>query len=135
MKDNIVKILKILTWIAIIGYTIFLYQQWATIVKLEFIGLNTLVYILEIIFAIFIISTALRTIKLKKLKWIQFFIGIVLISFSYFLLQDDSSKYIFIKDLTIVLGVFIAIAAPTWFLISKEVEKKLEDDVTEIIEV
>ncbi len=135
MKDKIVKILKIFTWIAIIAYNIYLYQQSAVIVKLDFIWLNILAYVLEILFAIFIIFTALKTIKIKKLKWIQFFIGIVLISFSYFLLQDDVNKYIFIRDLTIVLGVVIVIAAPTWFLISKEVEKKLEDDATEIIEV
>jgi hypothetical protein len=58
-----------------------------------------------------------------------------LISFSYYFLKDDSSKYIFTRDLIIVLGVAVSVAAPTGFLISKKVEKKLEDDVTEIIEV
>lgn len=129
------KTLKFLIWILLIAYIVYLYQNSAIIVKPEFIWLNIVIHILIVLFSVFIIFTALKTIKMRRLKWFQLFLWLILISISYFLLQDNPSKNIFIRDIIIVLGVAITIAAPTWFLISKKVEKKLEEDVTEIIEV
>lgn len=95
---------------------------WVGLAVCAFVGL----YLIAIIVMPSLMPTNRRSIGL---------LGIGLIRFSHAFLRDNPSQYIYIADIVILLGVFLAIAGPTKLLLSKKMEEKILEKDVEIIEV
>lgn len=77
----------------------------------------------------------IRPLLIPKMKPVQFFFGILLLSLSSILLYDQPDQYLFAQDLIKIVAVGLILLTPTDFFAPKTLaNKKAESDV-EIIEV
>lgn len=70
-----------------------------------------------------------------RLKIFFVAMSILLILSAHYILIDDPSRYIYLKDISMIYAIWIMIAGVSGLSISSETVKKLEDQKIEIIEV
>ncbi|MFZ2151064.1 MAG: hypothetical protein WAZ12_02105 [Candidatus Absconditicoccaceae bacterium] len=136
MKDIIKRsIITILALIMMI-YLIYSYISGVIITNSVFLDQNSNYYIILIlIFLYTAIIHGVYPIHIKINKPVLFFIGIVLIFIGKTVLNNDGQLGIYFGDISIVIGVIIALLSPTNILIPQKIINKKKSKKVEVIEV
>jgi len=108
MKDLVVKIITFLIGAALIAYT-----GWLWIGNLPvtsgLIHVSKIALIICAIVGFLLIIAAMRPALLPQNRWSIAVVGIIIIMLAHSQLSDDPSRYIFLKDVMKVIGVYLII--------------------------
>ena len=136
MKDLLKRIsIWIVSW-SFMWYITYLFFTWKTIVYQWFSEFNILYFIILAIIALYLfILFAIHPIymKINKITLFVMWIGLVLMGDTVFI--NNSELYIYISDITKILGSFLVVLAWTNFFVSSKSKKQKENSKMEIIEV
>lgn len=134
MKDLVVKIITFLIGAALIAYT-----GWLWIGNLPvtsgLIHVSKIALIICAIVGFLLIIAAMRPALLPQNRWSIAVVGIIIIMLAHSQLSDDPSRYIFLKDVMKVIGVYLIIVWPMKLLIPKKIQEEVAQKDVEIIEV
>lgn len=135
MKDKIISAARIIIgwWIA--WYTGYLLFNNLVIVKDAFVSSNQIIAWIIMFIGAFIFFMWVYPLCIPKARIIQLFFWIFLILFSYYFLQDNPSKLIFVWDILRILWALLCILGPMWVCIPDKCKKQAEESKIEIIEV
>lgn len=87
------------------------------------------------LFLIFVVGLALKPFALKRLKWRVVAYGLVMVLVGHYLLIDNAATGMYAGDVVTLLGVLIFFLALAGALITKKVQKSVEQAMQQVIEV
>jgi hypothetical protein len=132
MKDIIKRIIiGAVSWM-FIWYVAFLFSTGKTIAY----ELNSLYSVVLLIVGVYLfVLFAVHPVYMKINKASLFVLGIGLLLMGDYVLINNPENYIYIADITKILGSVLIVLAWTNFFVSKKAKKQKEDSGIEIIEV
>jgi hypothetical protein len=137
LRDWIIKTTFSLAIWAYIAYVLYLLSQ-----GLSFVvpALFPYLIIIAIVLSVYMLILALHTSRLQyylttRFKLLFVVMGLMLILFAHYTLQDNPQQYIYLRDLSILYGIWITIVGIWGWWVSSETIRKIEDQKIEIIEV
>ncbi len=136
MKDLLKRIsIGIISW-SFIWYLTYLFISWQVIVHQWFSEFNILYYtVLAVVGVYLFILFAVHPIYMKISKAALFVMWIALVLIGDTVLVNNSDLYIYVSDITKILGSFLVVLAWTNFFVSAKAKKQKEDSKLEVIEV
>ncbi|MDD3263107.1 MAG: hypothetical protein PHR61_04670 [Candidatus Absconditabacteria bacterium] len=136
MKDLLKRISIGIVSGSFMGYITYLFFTGKTIVYQGFSEFNILYFIILAIIALYLfILFAIHPIYMKINKITLFVMGIGLVLMGDTVFINNSELYIYISDITKILGSFLVVLAWTNFFVSSKSKKQKENSKMEIIEV
>ena len=87
------------------------------------------------LFLLFVVGLALKPFALKRLKWWVVAYGLALILIGHYMLIDNTDAGVYAGDAIALLGVLIFFLALAGALVTKKVQKQVEQAMQQIIEV
>ena len=135
-KDLVLSIVRILIWLSLLSYIIYLFINKADIIPSQTRNYDATIYCIIWFFAIAITVSWIIKPCIKKQRTIMVIMWITIILFAnYVWLKDNPSSYIFLRDVLNVLWTIITILWFTKVCIYDKCQKKQEEAEIEIIEV
>lgn len=134
MKDTVVKIITFLIGAGLIAYTGWLWVGNLPVTS-GLIHVTRMALIVCAIVGFLLIVATLKPALLPQNRWSIAVVGIIIILLAQSQLSDDASRYIFLKDIMKVIGVYLIIVGPMKLLIPKKVQEEVAQKDVEIIEV
>ena len=136
-KDWLIKTIFSLLTLTYMWYVVYLTSQGFSFVIPT---LFNYFFVVAIVLIIYMIMIALHASRFQyhlttRLKIFFVAMSILLILSAHYILIDDPSRYIYLKDISMIYAIWIMIAGVSGLSISSETVKKLEDQKIEIIEV
>jgi hydrogenase-4 membrane subunit HyfE len=136
MRDWIKRTSIIVIYGLFVWYLLYLAMQDVTIVSSQFSHLNDALFVLLFVFALYkFVLYGIYPVRIKFSKPSLFVFALLLIFVGQYVLQDNVEQYVYIADLTKLLGVILLILSPTNVLYTKKNRKNSKDKGVEIIEV
>lgn len=136
MKDLLKRIsIWIFSWLFVF-YLVYLFIWSNIIVDQWFLEFNTLYYILLVLAWMYLfVLFAIHPIYMKISKASLFVMWIALVLIGDSVLINNTESYIYISDISKLLGSFLIVLAWTNFFVSTKAKKQKEESKLEIIEV
>lgn len=133
MRDDVVRLLRLLIWWSLIAYIVKLYINNSIITSNE--SMQLFFYWVLFIIWLYILAFGIYPICLPKPKTTNVFFGIFVILFASSALKDNPQNHVYIADLLTIVWIIFTVAWFTKVLIPASCQKKMEDAKIEIIEV
>lgn len=134
MKDLIVKIIFWLIWVGVAWYAAWLFTQGQTVVLDFYEWYNIPILIGAILLGLYLAIWVVMPRVFPTGRWTILFFGVCLVLVAYYIMQDNPSQQIYLRDILRILGAVLMIVWPMKLLIPSGVIKAQEDKSIEIIE-
>lgn len=133
IKDTVMKTITSIIWFGLFVYVWWLFMQGQQVTVSS--DTNIIALILCIVVAVFLLILVFRPRLVTTNRWVLWIIGILVILSASYWLADNADQMIYLRDIMILVWVYITITGPTKLLIPQKVQEALADEKVEIIEV
>lgn len=133
IKDTIMKTMTLTIGFVLLAYVVWLFlqgQQVATSIETNMTALSACAAL-----ALFLLVLTFRPRLVTTNRWILGLIGVITVLLAHSWLVDDPAQMIYLRDVVILVWVYLTITGPTKMLVPKKVQEALADEKVEIIEV
>ncbi len=140
-KDLFLMFLRVIVWVSLLSYVIFLYTHKVDIVPTKPWNYDVVILAIVALISLMIILVWLFRICFKRPRLTMFLMGIFLILFAYYSGIVDypkNSNMVYLRDILVVLWVLASTLGLTNLCVydkCKKIEEKIKEEKMEIIEV
>ena len=140
MREALHHPIKILIWLALLAYGLYLWMQNAFISNWSWSNMNLLSYFLLFLIAFLIILTNFNVFthfskNRRFFKWDQMLFWLIVILLANYFFKDNPEQNIYTRDILNLIWVAITILASLWYLYTEKQKQQHFEEKVEIIEV
>lgn len=123
MKDKIISWFRIITWLFLVIYIIYL-----LINGISFTNWNDIVlWWMLILFWLFLVVIWVYPICFNRPRLTQFFVWLFLMYFWYIFFKNNPNDFVFVSDILRILWALMMVLWPLWFCVNEKCKKVIED--------